>query len=396
MSRKRPYALLDHVDRATSFVFVPAIMSVGLVFSIASVARDAVRRRGLEALARRGAIGGHTVARAVLAGEHAPMAQLRPRRFYAVATVVMATLAIYIAVGSIANYFRTGDYVAFLAWMLTISLLIPAALLVAAGVTAATWRSWPRPPPWARPLLAATPLTAPVAAHARVSLRPRTVLGITIVTALAAAFVALSVTLAARPDAFGSFDERWLAELSAFWGTGGGEWVGRILGSTHVSVILAGLIGLATVRCKPFALFYMGAIFGGLGLSALAKYLVGRPRPELGIVTEHSFPSDLWVGVLDSFPSGHIVQLTLIAGLLPLAAWVLTGHRPAAFVAAPLLYGVLLVSALDRIGSEAHWPTDVIGGLLLGGFIVAVARFALRNRLLHVRCTNCPWVGDVE
>ena len=39
MRRRDRYAVLDDIDGARSFVFVPAIMSVGLLFSLASVAQ---------------------------------------------------------------------------------------------------------------------------------------------------------------------------------------------------------------------------------------------------------------------------------------------------------------------------------------------------------------------
>ncbi len=394
--QSRPYMLLDHIDRARSLVFVPAIMSVGLVFSLASVAREAVRRRGMDALARRGAIGGHSIARMTLDGTRRPgsVALLRKRSFYAWITVALTTLALYVAIGSLANYFRVGDYVAHLGWMLAISLLIPSGLLMGAVVAGTTWVRYPDPPLWTRTLLAATPLSAPVEPRVKMSLRPRTIIGISIVTVLAGSFIALSFLTSVRPSVLAELDEVVAEALQDAWNGGGADVLGRTLGSTHVAVVLAGIIGLATVRCRPFALLYVAAIFSGLGLSTLSKFLVARPRPEYGILTDLSFPSDVWVGILDSFPSGHVVQVTLIAGLLPTALLVLTSRRWLALASIAPLWITLVVLSIARIAAGAHWPTDVIAGVLLGGFLVAVVHFALDNRTLHEMCSACPWSGE--
>jgi undecaprenyl-diphosphatase len=97
--------------------------------------------------------------------------------------------------------------------------------------------------------------------------------------------------------------------------------------------------------------------------------LVRRPRPEgHGIVVERRITGTF------GFPSGHVVHSTAVFGFLLF----LTGrHRrsvpaPAVWLARLLLLPVLLTIDTSRIVSGEHWPSDVLGGRLLGGAWLAL------------------------
>jgi undecaprenyl-diphosphatase len=95
-------------------------------------------------------------------------------------------------------------------------------------------------------------------------------------------------------------------------------------------------------------------------IAALAlKALVNRPRP-VGAVLED-------VVATASFPSSHAVRASATLGVLLVAlVWREPPWRswrvPALLVA--LLY--LLVLGAARVASGEHWPSDVLGGYLLG------------------------------
>ena len=82
-----------------------------------------------------------------------------------------------------------------------------------------------------------------------------------------------------------------------------------------------------------------------------------RPLPSLVHVNEiaHGF----------SYPSGHAVFYTYVYFLLAVAiAPRLPGRlRPGLFVAA---FGLIFFACLGRVWVGAHWPSDVLGGFLLG------------------------------
>jgi undecaprenyl-diphosphatase len=81
------------------------------------------------------------------------------------------------------------------------------------------------------------------------------------------------------------------------------------------------------------------------------KFLVGRPRPR---------------GVNWGFPSGHVTAATTFAVIL---LYIMARER-----LSPAARGVLTVLAIAlvvavgfaRVILNAHWPTDVLGGILLG------------------------------
>lgn len=112
---------------------------------------------------------------------------------------------------------------------------------------------------------------------------------------------------------------------------------------------------LLLLACSPVARrrwwLWCGLLPLSGGIEQLFKFLVGRPRPR---------------GVNWGFPSGHVTAATTFAVLL---VYVLSRERVAPAARVPLLLlGVLLVGSVGfaRVILNAHWPSDVLGGILLG------------------------------
>jgi len=89
---------------------------------------------------------------------------------------------------------------------------------------------------------------------------------------------------------------------------------------------------------------------GVVVLNALLKHLLGA--------------TPLWVE-LDhgglNFPSGHMAYATALFGSLALVAW---RHGQRALTATPA--ALIALMAVDRVLAEAHLPSDVIAGFLVG------------------------------
>lgn len=121
-----------------------------------------------------------------------------------------------------------------------------------------------------------------------------------------------------------------------------------------------------------------------LAASMLAAYILqfalvwiswgfwNRSRPDL-IADGIAAPS------LHSFPSGHVVVITVVYGLMAFLWLRAAKHwlERLVIVAIALLFMGLVSSA--RLALGAHWPSDILAGWLIGfpwliGVIVAIAR----------------------
>ncbi len=102
------------------------------------------------------------------------------------------------------------------------------------------------------------------------------------------------------------------------------------------------------------ALFFIASFVGAVSLNYLLKLLFARPRPEV-------FPP-LVVARTYSFPSGHTVAAVSLYGLLALYLWH-EGLRVLASISASWV----LVVGFSRIYLGAHYPSDVLGAMAVGG-----------------------------
>jgi membrane-associated phospholipid phosphatase len=74
-----------------------------------------------------------------------------------------------------------------------------------------------------------------------------------------------------------------------------------------------------------------------------------------------------------SYPSGHMMRTVLIYGLGAFVVRRLASRGWARVLAAPSAAVVVGLMALDRVYLGVHWQSDVVGGLLLGGAVLAAA-----------------------
>ncbi len=142
------------------------------------------------------------------------------------------------------------------------------------------------------------------------------------------------------------------------------SWVGFPPQSTIIdAVVVAGIFLVGRRREAALALF---AAAGSAALWFLVAPLVHRPRPSPDLVhVAATIP-------FGSFPSGHVLNLTAFFGCLLYLA--VTRLRAGPLRALVVVVCAALVAAIGfaRVSSGEHWPSDVLGGYLLGSLWLAL------------------------
>lgn len=130
-------------------------------------------------------------------------------------------------------------------------------------------------------------------------------------------------------------------------------------GAIEIPVALLLLWWLFSRGPRRVAYTYASATLSSWALYALTKLAVQRPRPR---VIAHLSHDAGWY----SYPSGHTMLAPLVfvlGAILWTRTWVRTDARLGLVL---LALGLCLAIAFSRVYLGAHFPTDVIGGLLLG------------------------------
>ena len=165
--------------------------------------------------------------------------------------------------------------------------------------------------------------------------------------------------------------------------------IGNALGEGLTLVLISLAVGgiglwISADRWK-FAGIYSLLAHGISGLlTQILKHSLSRPRPRIMDTTEWEIGPTLESG-LDSFPSGHtsgsFSVATVFAYYFPKGRIVWLGL--ASFV------------ALCRVIKGSHFPTDVLGGLLVGmgcGLILVHSRNTWKAVISHAFAQGLPWL----
>lgn len=144
----------------------------------------------------------------------------------------------------------------------------------------------------------------------------------------------------------------------------GVTWIGYAPQGDVIVLAMAGTILLAGYRWAACMLVLAGV--GSSGLYQVASALVNQPRPSADLVRiASSLPTP-------GFPSGHVTAATAIFGFAAFLGY--RALRPSHLKCVPVaLAGIaILTMGYSRVYLGAHWPSEVLGGVLLGLQWVAV------------------------
>lgn len=201
--------------------------------------------------------------------------------------------------------------------------------------------------------------------------------------------IAAAISVAALAGAMLFIDTSVIGEarLAPAWVRDGFEWItwfgiaGWFLWPTGIALVIIaaspwrklthfsqGLLAAIAVRLS----FVFLAIGAPVLFTAIVKRLIGRARPLVSeIVNPYSYDPLVWKESYASFPSGHSTNV-FAAAIAIGAIW------PKARL--PMwIYAVLI--AASRVMVDAHFPSDVIAGAIVGsvGAIMVRGWFAARG-----------------
>lgn len=150
------------------------------------------------------------------------------------------------------------------------------------------------------------------------------------------------------------------------------RWLGGPGGGIYMQV---GAIVLVLLLNRRAWMLAIAATAGGISYSLIVN-LVNRPRPttaEVLQITEHPGAT--------SFPSGHVIFITVSFALVMLCVGYRYLPRSAIPIGWAVVAAIVLTAAISRVYVGAHWPTDVLASIFIAGGWVALV-------------TSIRWISD--
>ncbi|GAB3625038.1 hypothetical protein GCM10027418_31250 [Mariniluteicoccus endophyticus] len=146
----------------------------------------------------------------------------------------------------------------------------------------------------------------------------------------------------------------------------------------HPWILFAVLGGIAVWanqrRMRNLAIAQALAIVLGWGGYLLLKLVLHRARPDtpLRVITHSGY----------AYPSGHMVAVTVVGAMVVATLTVTRQSRTVQWWGRGIAVALLVLVGMDRWAMNAHWFSDIVGGVLYGAAVTSVALVAASVRVL--------------
>lgn len=134
-----------------------------------------------------------------------------------------------------------------------------------------------------------------------------------------------------------------------------------------VTVVALGLVVTFIIyrfKSRELGTYFFATLLIGGGLApTLLKLVFRRERPADKLIPESGF----------SFPSGHATGSMVLYGLLILIAMVALRHFLMKMILILVSLALLLLVGWSRVYLGVHYPTDILGGFLLGLSLIFIS-----------------------
>jgi membrane-associated phospholipid phosphatase len=151
------------------------------------------------------------------------------------------------------------------------------------------------------------------------------------------------------------------------------DWASRLAEIPLVVLVALGAALVLTLLARHLGAMWLVAALAVSLADTPVKLLVDRPRPASDLVHVSEKTASA------SFPSGHATAVILVYGFIFYLASFLIPARLLRFLVQASCLVIIVLTALQRVYVGAHWPSDVLGGFLFGGLLLALVIWSHRR-----------------
>jgi membrane-associated phospholipid phosphatase len=161
--------------------------------------------------------------------------------------------------------------------------------------------------------------------------------------------------------------DEWIVDAVPGQQVNGVPLVGRLLslpGTTlgsFAAALAAGCYYWISRRTLVPAVLLVAAYVGAFSTAFMLKHVVDRVPPRFWLEKDSGL----------SFPSGHAARAAAVLGMIVVIVAIANGRRAALIAAVVSLLGVG-ATVVAQMYLHFHWFTDIVGGLAIAAFWVAI------------------------